>query len=402
MVSNRTNMTTLEGVNSYSYNSNNWLTVASYPDAKTQQFFYDPVGNRTNLVEISGVTTNDTNYTYDNANRLNSLLTMDSGLGTTNSMSYAYDAAGRLTNQVVGAQSRTYAYSFRSQMTSLTDTNSTTFSYDFDGDGNRTKQSTSGCLTERFVYDGPNVVLDLNASNQVVHAYVDEPGIDQPIERIAFLSGSPLSAPASRLVYHTDALGSVAAMTDANQSSVKTYAYEAFGKIRSETGSLVINRYTYTAREALGDALGLYYYRWRVMDPNVGRFTSEDPFGFVDGPNKCVYMGNSPLAGIDPLGESGFWQFYLPWLGWQGAVGGAYGNLLRVRVEEACDRLRTAGDPRWSYVIPVLPFQVGAGCILITLDPCYLTCRYHWIWGSCSPGFIPPNVPIPGGPGRYT
>jgi hypothetical protein len=45
--------------------------------------------------------------------------------------------AGRLTNQVVNGQSRSYAYSFWSQMTGLTDTNAATGNYAFDGDGNR-------------------------------------------------------------------------------------------------------------------------------------------------------------------------------------------------------------------------------------------------------------------------
>ncbi len=176
--------------------------------------------------------------------------------------------------------------------------------YAFDGDGNRTKQATSGCLTEHFLYDGANVVLDLNASNQVVHAYVNGLGIDQPVERIDFLNGTQLSALSSRLVYHTDALGSVVAMTDSGQQTAKSYSYEVFGKIRSETGSLVINRYTFTGREAVGDSLGFYYYRWRVMEPGVGRFTSEDLLGFVDGPTRYVYALIRPVDLVDPYGLS--------------------------------------------------------------------------------------------------
>lgn len=120
---------------------------------------------------------------------------------------------------------------------------------------------------------------------------------------MAWLQSASGATQSSRFVFHTDALGSVAAITDSAQQTVKGYSHEAFGKIRSETGnSLVVNRYTYTAREALGDSLGLYYYRWRVMDPNVGRFTSEDPLGFVDGLNFFAYVGNSPAANADPLG----------------------------------------------------------------------------------------------------
>jgi RHS repeat-associated protein len=281
---NRTSMTTLEGVNAYTYDARNWLTSATYPDGRTEQFEYDPVGNRTKRTDsVHGVTT----YSYGAGNRL-----LSDSNGT-----YSYDNAGRLIAQTLNGQSRSYQYSFRGQMTSLTDTNGTTFTYDFDGDGNRAKASTSGCLTSRYVYDGPNAILELNASNQVLNAYVQGPGIDQMIERIGFINGEARK----REVYHTDGLGSVVAATDETQNLVKTYTYEAFGKIRAESGS-TIDRYTFTSRESLGDSLGFCFYRWRVYDPNVGRFTSEDPLGFRDGPNLYGYVGNNPVNYTDPEG----------------------------------------------------------------------------------------------------
>ncbi len=107
-----------------------------------------------------------------------------------------------------------------------------------------------------------------------------------------------------RFVYHSDALGSVAAITDELQATVRTYTYEAFGKLRATTGTGPVggNRFTYTGREPLGDSQSLYYYRWRVMDPNLGRFTSEDPLGFVPDLHLFTYVGNRPLERLDPLG----------------------------------------------------------------------------------------------------
>jgi YD repeat-containing protein len=61
--------------------------------------------------------------------------------------------AGRLTNQVVNGQSRSYAYSFRSQMTGLTDTNAASFAYEFDGEGNRVSSVGTAGPAVRFVYD---------------------------------------------------------------------------------------------------------------------------------------------------------------------------------------------------------------------------------------------------------
>ena len=197
----------------------------------------------------------------------------------------------------MNGQTRVYGYDFMSRMTSLTDTNGSVFSYAFDGEGNRTRQSLNDCLVTRFVYDGPNVVLELNASNQVVRAYVNGPGLDQPIERIDFINGTARN----RQVFHTDGLGSVSVLTDENGATIQSYAYEAFGQIRAQTGT-DLNRVTYTAREALGDSLGFYYYRNRVLDPATGRFISEDPLGFVDGANRYVYCINNLIRFIDPFG----------------------------------------------------------------------------------------------------
>jgi len=88
------------------------------------------------------------------------------------------------------------------------------------------------------------------------------------------------------------------------QATVRTYTYEAFGKLRATTGTGPVggNRFTYTGREPLGDSGALYYYRWRVMDPNVGRFTSEDPLGFVDGVNRFAYAKINPVYFVDAAG----------------------------------------------------------------------------------------------------
>ena len=236
---------------------------------------------------------------YDAANRL------VSAVSAVETNLYSYDGAGRLVAQTVNGEPRTYSYDFRSQMTALTDTNAASFSYDFDGDGNRISMIPVGTAgpAVRFVYDGPNVVLDLDATTlEPISAYVHGVGIDQPVEKIYL--GLAIPELDRRAVYHTEALGSVIAMTDSTGALIKEYRYEAFGKLRYESGAgpLGGNRYTYTARESIGDSLGLCYYRVRVMDPNVGRFTSEDPLGFIDGANYYLYVRNQPPNRRDPSG----------------------------------------------------------------------------------------------------
>ncbi len=46
----------------------------------------------------------------------------------------------------------------------------------------------------------------------------------------------------------------------------------------------------------------LPYVRNRYFDPEIGRFITADPLGFVDGPSEYAFAGNSPANAGDPLG----------------------------------------------------------------------------------------------------
>ena len=48
---------------------------------------------------------------------------------------------------------------------------------------------------------------------------------------------------------------------------------------------------------------GVYYYRARSYDANLGRFLQRDPAGMVDGPNMYAYCGNDPVNRRDPGGR---------------------------------------------------------------------------------------------------
>ncbi|MEM8996509.1 MAG: RHS repeat-associated core domain-containing protein, partial [Acidobacteriota bacterium] len=47
---------------------------------------------------------------------------------------------------------------------------------------------------------------------------------------------------------------------------------------------------------------GLIYARHRMLDPELGRFITKDPLGYVDGPSAYAFAGNSPVDFTDPLG----------------------------------------------------------------------------------------------------
>jgi len=58
----------------------------------------------------------------------------------------------------------------------------------------------------------------------------------------------------------------------------------------------------YTGRE-YDRGTGLYYYRARYYDPEIGRFISEDPLGFKAGINFYAYVGNNSVNRNDPSGN---------------------------------------------------------------------------------------------------
>jgi RHS repeat-associated protein len=63
-------------------------------------------------------------------------------------------------------------------------------------------------------------------------------------------------------------------------------------------------RFSYTGREQDGET-GLDYYRARYYDSANGKFISEDPIGFSAGDgNLSRYVGNSPVNGTDPSGNT--------------------------------------------------------------------------------------------------
>jgi RHS repeat-associated protein len=182
-----------------------------------------------------------------------------------------------------------------------------TFAYDPLG---RRVEKVAGGTTTTFTYDGEDILRE--SAGATTTYYVHGPGIDEPLAKE--ISGSST-------YYHADALGSVLKMTNAAGTVTHEYRYDAFGKI--EAGSTQ-GGHSFTGRE-WDSEIGLFYYRSRYYDPNIGRFISEDPIGLLGGPNLYTMVWNNPVGYIDP---TWLWGFSLGLEGVAGAAGfGASANL---------------------------------------------------------------------------
>ncbi|MBN2840765.1 MAG: RHS repeat-associated core domain-containing protein, partial [Coriobacteriia bacterium] len=121
--------------------------------------------------------------------------------------------------------------------------------------------------------------------------------------------------------YHTDAQGSVVAITNPTGSVVARYSYDAFGAVTSATGSdPIAARNPLRYRAYYHDtATGLYYLPARYYDPATARFLSPDPASPSAGDplslNRYTYCAGDPVNSYDPTGavtdvEWGAWEYY--------------------------------------------------------------------------------------------
>lgn len=101
---------------------------------------------------------------------------------------------------------------------------------------------------------------------------------------------------------HTDALGSIVAVTDENGRVVERHSHEPYG---GQTASLQTDGPGYTGHVE-DIATGLTYMQQRYYDPALGRFLSTDPVRVgQDGSNfnRYAYVANNPYSAIAPDGR---------------------------------------------------------------------------------------------------
>ncbi len=282
LLGQRTSMTSAPGTTNYTYDSNYQLAGATYPNAapfngEAHSWTYDNIGNR--LTNTVNSTTQNYTYFKDSGNTLNSMRIQSNGTN-----SYGYQNA-----TIISDGTYTYTRDYDRRITGITG-GGLTASYTYDYLGRRKSKTINGVATT-YLYDGQNLIREMSTTNA---DYVFGPGIDEPLA---------VSRSGAVSYYNVDGLGSVASLSDSSGAVQNTYQYDAWGILRSQTGSTQ-NPFTYTARES-GEA-GLMFYRARYYNPTIGRFTSEDRIPTekrnVRELNGYGYVANNPIRFIDPNG----------------------------------------------------------------------------------------------------
>jgi RHS repeat-associated protein len=210
----------------------------------------------------------------------------------------------------------TFDYDYENRLVKITytDTSYTEFTYDPLGRRLMTieKDSSQQLIRARkYVYNGLNLIAELDDNDAVVASYTHGPGIDNLLS---------MRMNSTNFFYHTNHQGSITDITSISGTIIKQYRYDSYGNLILENGPSITDDFAYAGRK-LHERSGLYYYRNRFYSPVLGRFITQDPIGLLGGANLYAYVGNDPANYIDPLGLVGTWP---DWAGTGGlAVGGS-------------------------------------------------------------------------------
>ena len=204
---------------------------------------------------------------------------LDGNLTSDGSATYTSDAEDRLIQVVKGAMSVSFTY---------------------EALGRRAAKTVNG-ITTKYLYDGADLLAEMNNAGTLTARYLYGSRIDEPLER---------KTSSTTHYYLADGLGSIALLTTSTGTLAESYTYDPFGTptIKNASGTVIPssalgNPFLFTGREWDGET-ALYFYRARYYKPAIGRFLSRDPLGYAPDVNLYRYVGNNPVNWIVPSGTT--------------------------------------------------------------------------------------------------
>ncbi len=315
--------------NIYGYNSRNELTAsnrylgtsiidtASQVNDEARAYDYDPIGNRINAqqdYDISASAPITSTYVTSSLNQYESI----SKGG--DSISLDYDDDGNLIHKD-GVQ---YVFNCENRLVEVAplapvigDTK-VAFAYDYKGrrylkqnyvysSGEWSLVSTSTSIWEGWNRIQEKVVLASDGSEETT-SYIWGLDLSQSLQGAGGVGGliAVVDNESEVDFFLYDANGNVGQLVNAADGTIDAaYEYDPFGRLINAQGSKANqNPYRFSTKP-MDQQTGLYYYGYRYLDVDLGRWVRRDPFGYKGGINLNAYIKNSPIGLYDILGLSG-------------------------------------------------------------------------------------------------
>lgn len=283
----------------------------------TEHYDYDSLGNILQMrhVATAGSWTRHYRYAYhdDPADRTNRLVaTSRPGDHPTGpfTATYSYDANGNMNAM---PHLGSLEWGFLDQLREVDLRGGGTAYYVYNGASQRVRKvihRPGGQILERIYVGGVEFYRehrggDLELERQTVHV-ADNGGRVAQVDTKTVDTADPtdLDIPVIRYIYGNH-LGSATLETDETGALVSYEEYQPFGTTAYRSGrsaaEVSLKRYRYIGKER-DDETSFYACGLRYYAPWLGRWTSPDPAGFVDGLNLYSYSRNNPIRLSDPGG----------------------------------------------------------------------------------------------------
>ncbi|RIK66448.1 MAG: hypothetical protein DCC65_09915 [Planctomycetota bacterium] len=251
----------------------------------------------------------------------------------------------------------------------------------------------------RFIYDGWNVVLKLDAldDNAVIRKYtwgLDLSGTRQGAGGIGGLLGIHDESSSDDFLVFSDANGNVGQFVDwpasIGQSSpviAGKYEYDAYGNALISSGTYAATnpfrfstKYCDAELDAASTTDDVYYYGYRYYRPEIGRWVSRDPMEQATQHNLLEFLRDSPINSVDPFGLyafkcrsscyqycGAFWAYCLSCDGQHDGNPGKQGGDACTRTLRTCLSKCAAGSD--GAYVPQNPVSIDGPCKLNPPDP---------------------------------
>jgi len=302
----------LGNVTTYHYLNDGRLTYVSLPNGTRTEYYYDGAGRMDSLVNRTngGIVINAYGFSLDNlGNHVQERKTEPYGAfdyqngeetGTYDGrnevqqygdVAFTHDANGNIKQMSGGWNISNIEWDKHNMPTAFTGTDYNA-TYAYDGLGHR-RSATRNTVTTEYGLDilgMSRILFEADASGNPTYFYVHGMGM---ISRIK-------ADDDAERYFHYDFRGSTIAMTDENSAITHQYQYDAFGRtlqLQEED----LNRFRFVGGfGVIQENERMLFMRARYYDTDMGRFLSEDP---VWGENLYGYAGNDPINKIDASGN---------------------------------------------------------------------------------------------------